>query len=89
MLMLVPLSLSRGKIDYYLMPLLPPLSILLGAYLAIGGPSVRTLRLLSMVAAVLLMGAVAFPMLPAPFAPPELVVKCLRGPVQCSRATED
>jgi 4-amino-4-deoxy-L-arabinose transferase-like glycosyltransferase len=29
-LMLVPLSLSRGKIDYYLLPLLPPLSLALG-----------------------------------------------------------
>jgi 4-amino-4-deoxy-L-arabinose transferase-like glycosyltransferase len=27
-LMLVPLSLSRGKIDYYLLPLLPPVSLL-------------------------------------------------------------
>jgi 4-amino-4-deoxy-L-arabinose transferase len=29
-LMAVPLSLSRGKIDYYLLPLLPPLSLALG-----------------------------------------------------------
>jgi 4-amino-4-deoxy-L-arabinose transferase-like glycosyltransferase len=30
LLMLVPLSLSRGKIDYYLLPLYPPLSLLIG-----------------------------------------------------------
>lgn len=29
-LMAVPLSLSRGKIDYYLLPLLPPLSLAIG-----------------------------------------------------------
>jgi 4-amino-4-deoxy-L-arabinose transferase-like glycosyltransferase len=31
--MLVPLSLSRGKIDYYLLPLLPAVSLVLGRYL--------------------------------------------------------
>jgi 4-amino-4-deoxy-L-arabinose transferase-like glycosyltransferase len=31
-LMLVPLTLSRGKIDYYLLPLLPPLSLVLGHF---------------------------------------------------------
>ena len=79
MLMLVPLSLSRGKIDYYLLPLLPPLSILIGAYLAMGGPSSRTLRTLAVLAAILLVGAAGFPMLPAPFAPPETTVASLRG----------
>ncbi len=33
-LMLVPLSLSRGKIDYYLLPLLPAFSLLLGRHFA-------------------------------------------------------
>ncbi len=33
-LMLVPLSLSRGKIDYYLLPLYPPLSLLIGRLFA-------------------------------------------------------
>ena len=33
-LMLVPLSLSRGKIDYYLLPLLPALSLAIGRVLA-------------------------------------------------------
>ncbi len=79
MLMLIPLSLSRGKIDYYLLPLLPPLSILIGAYLAMGGPSSRTLRTLAVLAAILLVGAAGFPMLPAPFAPPETMVTGLRG----------
>jgi 4-amino-4-deoxy-L-arabinose transferase-like glycosyltransferase len=32
LLMLVPLTLSRGKIDYYLLPLYPPLSLLVGRF---------------------------------------------------------
>ncbi len=32
-LVLVPLSLSRGKIDYYLLPLYPAVSLLIGRYL--------------------------------------------------------
>ncbi len=79
MLMLVPLSLSRGKIDYYLLPLLPPLSILIGAYLALGRPAPRTLRALAVLAGALLAGAAVFPMLPAPFSPSEWTVKWIRG----------
>jgi 4-amino-4-deoxy-L-arabinose transferase-like glycosyltransferase len=33
-LMAVPLSLSRGKIDYYLLPLLPAASLIVGSHLA-------------------------------------------------------
>jgi 4-amino-4-deoxy-L-arabinose transferase-like glycosyltransferase len=33
-LVLVPLSLSRGKLDYYLLPLYPALSLLIGRHLA-------------------------------------------------------
>ena len=33
-LMAVPLSLSRGKIDYYLLPLLPAASLVIGSHLA-------------------------------------------------------
>jgi len=33
-LVLVPLSLSRGKIDYYLLPLYPAISLLIGRYFA-------------------------------------------------------
>jgi hypothetical protein len=33
-LALIPLTLSRGKIDYYLLPLYPPLSLVLGRYFA-------------------------------------------------------
>ena len=33
-LVLVPLSLSRGKLDYYLLPLYPAISLLIGRYLA-------------------------------------------------------
>ena len=68
-LMLVPLSLSRGKIDYYLLPVMPPLALVIGAYLGAGAPSTRTMRLFSLVSAALLIGALFFPMLPAPFAP--------------------
>jgi 4-amino-4-deoxy-L-arabinose transferase-like glycosyltransferase len=41
-LMAVPLSLSRGKIDYYLLPLLPAASLVIGAHLAM--PWDRTSR---------------------------------------------
>ncbi|HXY41386.1 MAG TPA: glycosyltransferase family 39 protein [Vicinamibacteria bacterium] len=34
-LVLVPLSLSRGKIDYYLLPVYPALSVLVGRYFAV------------------------------------------------------
>lgn len=78
LLMLVPLSLSRGKIDYYLLPLLPPLSIVIGAYLAMGKPSPRLLRGLSFIVALLLVGAAFFPMLPAPFSPSATVVFAMR-----------
>jgi 4-amino-4-deoxy-L-arabinose transferase-like glycosyltransferase len=77
LLMLVPLSLSRGKIDYYLLPILPPLSLLMGAYLAHGAPR-WLLRVLSLLTAALIVGALSFPMLPAPFAPSEGVVRALR-----------
>lgn len=78
MLMLVPLSLSRGKIDYYLLPLLPPLAIVIGAYLAMGKASPRLLRGLGFIVALLLIGAVRFPMLPPPFSPSPGVVFAMR-----------
>lgn len=79
MLMLVPLSLSRGKIDYYLLPLLPPLSILTGAYLSIGAPSSRTLRLFGGLSAALFTAATLFPMLPGPWAPGATDVSALHA----------
>jgi 4-amino-4-deoxy-L-arabinose transferase-like glycosyltransferase len=79
LLMLVPLSLSRGKIDYYLLPLLPPLSILMGAYLALGRPSPWTLRSVAVLTAALLLGAARFPMLPGAFAPAPSTVDWMRG----------
>jgi 4-amino-4-deoxy-L-arabinose transferase-like glycosyltransferase len=33
-LMLIPLSLSRGKLDYYLLPLYPPVALVVGHHLA-------------------------------------------------------
>ncbi|MEO8359459.1 MAG: glycosyltransferase family 39 protein [Vicinamibacteria bacterium] len=79
LLMLVPLSLAKGKIDYYLLPMLPPLSILIGGYLATGRPSKGILRTLAIGAAVLLAAAIFFPMLPAPFAPPASAVSWMHG----------
>lgn len=79
LLMLVPLSLANGKIDYYLLPILPPLSILIGGYLATGQPSKELLRSLAIGAAILLVGAVFFPMLPAPFAPSAAAIFCMHG----------
>jgi 4-amino-4-deoxy-L-arabinose transferase-like glycosyltransferase len=35
LVVLLPLSLSRGKIDYYLLPLYPAVSLLVGRYLAV------------------------------------------------------
>jgi len=55
-LVLVPLSLSRGKIDYYLLPLYPALSLLLGRFLA-GKPWQRLDR--AWARCVLLTGALA------------------------------
>jgi 4-amino-4-deoxy-L-arabinose transferase-like glycosyltransferase len=60
-LMLVPLSLSRGKIDYYLLPLFPALSLLIGRFFA-AGPFDRFERVFSRVALALL--AVALGLLP-------------------------
>ena len=77
LLMLVPLSLSKGKIDYYLLPLLPPLSILTGAYLSIGSPSSRTLRWFGGLCALLLTLATFFPMLPLPWGPDAAQVRAL------------
>ena len=56
-LCLVPLTLSRGKIDYYLLPLYPPLSLVLGRYFA-STPWGRRDRLGAR-AALVLMGALA------------------------------
>lgn len=79
MLMLVPLSLSRGKIDYYLLPILPPLAILVGAYLASGRASRGVLRTLAIVAGLLLVASALFPMLPDPFSPDPTTVRWMRA----------
>jgi 4-amino-4-deoxy-L-arabinose transferase-like glycosyltransferase len=55
-LMLVPLSLSRGKIDYYLLPLYPALSLLIGCFFA-GGPFDRFERIWTRAVLVLLAAA--------------------------------
>ena len=60
-LMLVPLSVSRGKIDYYLLPLYPALSLLIGRFFA-GGAFDRFERAWTRVALGLL--AVALGLLP-------------------------
>jgi 4-amino-4-deoxy-L-arabinose transferase-like glycosyltransferase len=56
--MLVPLSVSRGKLDYYLLPLLPALSLVVGRYFAVGGWGGRE-RGMARAALVLLAAAVA------------------------------
>lgn len=77
-IMLIPLALSRGKIDYYLLPVLPPMSMLIAGYLGFGRPRAWTLRALALVMAGLLAGAFFFPMLPPPFAPSAGVVQGMR-----------
>jgi 4-amino-4-deoxy-L-arabinose transferase-like glycosyltransferase len=77
LLMVVPLSLSRGKIDYYILPILPPLSLMTARYLS-GRPSRLVLRFLALATVALAAGALLFPMLPAPFAPPETTVRGIR-----------
>jgi 4-amino-4-deoxy-L-arabinose transferase-like glycosyltransferase len=57
-LMLVPLSLSHGKIDYYLLPLYPALSLLIGRFFA-GGAFDRFERIWTRTALVLLAAALA------------------------------
>ena len=76
-LMLVPLSLSRGKIDYYILPILPAASLVIGRYLA-HEPAPWMLRCLALLTAALASGALLFPMLPAPFAPGDATVRAIR-----------
>lgn len=76
-LMLVPLSLSRGKIDYYLLPLMPPLAGAIGILLATGAPR-WALRLSAGSLAALLGLAAIFPGLPAGFTPAALVLASIR-----------
>lgn len=57
-LVLVPLSLSRGKIDYYLLPLYPALSLLIGRFL-VASPWRRLDRLWIRVSLVVLAASLA------------------------------
>jgi 4-amino-4-deoxy-L-arabinose transferase-like glycosyltransferase len=85
-LMAVPLSLSRGKIDYYLLPLYPAASLVVGRYLARGG-WVRADR--AWARGVLVLGALALAAAPwlvvrvpgewLPLAAPELLAALLFG----------
>lgn len=63
-LMLVPLSLARGKIDYYLLPVYPALSLVLGRFL-VALPWARLER--TWVRLTLLLVAVAWALLPRVF----------------------
>jgi 4-amino-4-deoxy-L-arabinose transferase-like glycosyltransferase len=73
-LALVPLSLSRGKIDYYLLPLYPPLSLVLGRYFAATAWRRRDRNwariVLLLVAALALMAAAIPHRIPAGWLPP-------------------
>ena len=63
-LMLVPLSLSRGKIDYYLLPLLPALSLVVGVFLtddAWSRGETRYVRVTTIVLGVLLLALALAP----------------------------
>lgn len=87
-LMLVPLSLSRGKLDYYLLPLYPAASLLIGHWLAAGRwrrldrASVRAvlvLAALGLVAGTALPGRIPDPWLPAPGARTAVAALALAG----------
>jgi len=75
-LVLVPLSLSRGKIDYYLLPIYPVLSLVIGRYLA-GVPWRRADR--AWASLVLLVEAAALALVLA--LPPRIPDEWLPGPL--------
>jgi 4-amino-4-deoxy-L-arabinose transferase len=67
-LVLVPLTLSRGKIDYYLLPLYPAVSLLVGRYL-VDVPWRRADRLWAGASLAALGGALAWALLGPPRVP--------------------
>ena len=73
-LMLVPLSLSRGKLDYYLLPLYPAASLVIGHWLAAARwrrADRVAVRVVLVLAALALLGGIALPgRLPEPWLPP-------------------
>jgi len=69
-LVLVPLSLSRGKIDYYLLPVYPAVSLVIGRYLA-AVPWKKADRLWTSVALLLEAAALALVLVRPPRVPPE------------------
>jgi 4-amino-4-deoxy-L-arabinose transferase-like glycosyltransferase len=80
-LMVVLLSVSRGKIDYYLLPLLPPASLVLGRYFS-AVPWGRLDRIwgrivLVLVALAVVMAPAAIWRLPSDWLPPPAVVLAL------------
>jgi 4-amino-4-deoxy-L-arabinose transferase-like glycosyltransferase len=75
-LVLVPLSLSRGKIDYYLLPVYPAVSLVIGRYLA-AVPWKRVDRRWASAALVLEAVAVVFLLV----RPPQVPLEWLPGPV--------
>ncbi len=80
-LMLVPLSVSRGKIDYYLLPLYPAASLVVGHFfteLRWGRLERAWTRLALLALGAALVFAARFPgLLPAPWLPPAAVVHAL------------
>jgi 4-amino-4-deoxy-L-arabinose transferase-like glycosyltransferase len=73
-IMIVPLSLSRGKVDYYILPLVPGLSIVIGGFLAREDWGVRErgfVRAVLIALGILLLALVAAPwVLPEAWRPP-------------------
>ena len=92
---LVPLSLSRGKLDYYLLPLYPAMALLVGRWLSevTWARADRAFARVALLLSAAGLGAVAaLPQrfdsawLPSPFACAVLVAVALGGALACLRA---
>ncbi len=79
-LMLVPLSLSRGKIDYYLLPVFPAASLLVARFLRSQWTPLETsfVRVVLGLAALALFGLTTWASLPSVFLPGPTVLPWLR-----------
>jgi hypothetical protein len=81
-LMLVPLSLSRGKIDYYLLPLYPAASLIIARWLRGGWSRAETIvvrAVLVATAAAVLLALLPLATLPPAFLPSSAALAALRA----------